>query len=352
MLSDFKVQSIEHATSLPDSDAARALLEKVRRGAEALLRERRWKVLSLVELCCCKEAPEKKANSVAGWCMPAGDSVTATRIALRLRHPKGKGHGLLDFEEVFGTMLHELSHIVHLKHTPAFYQLMDELRAQYEQLEASGRVLDEAGFPTIGGHRTTGTFHNPSAAEGRSRALDAAVARANASRLMGSGKLGHGPNASSWAQLSPRERAARAAERRAAEAALGLGDDELPEAPAAKTAEESRVPSPPGRRPPASVQPMKRRFCSQRQCTCGLIHDSFGDNSAARPGKVAPAERPMQPSEDRLLQLAIAASLSEPQMPTDEETLQAVLAASAEEASKIASGSFIVLSDDETEMAS
>eukprot|EP00747_Dinoflagellata_sp_TGD_P181423 gnl/TRDRNA2_/TRDRNA2_35252_c0_seq1.p1 gnl/TRDRNA2_/TRDRNA2_35252_c0~~gnl/TRDRNA2_/TRDRNA2_35252_c0_seq1.p1 ORF type:complete len:377 (-),score=74.93 gnl/TRDRNA2_/TRDRNA2_35252_c0_seq1:52-1182(-) len=225
------VCSVQHADALPEAAAACALLERVRRNAEAVLRARGWRVLELVELCCCKVAPESGRANVAGWCMPAGDGSTAKRIALRLRQPKGRGHGLLPFEEILGTMMHEMAHIVHMKHSAAFYQLMDELSRQWEQLEASGRVLDETGFPTIGGHRLSVEQHNPGSAEGRARALAAAEKRARLSGLMGrpGGRLlGHG-QCLGWVQLSPRERAARAAERRAAEASHGFGDDELPE---------------------------------------------------------------------------------------------------------------------------
>ena len=127
---------------------------------------------------------------MAGWCIAAGDAKTANRIALRLRAPKGKGHGILPFEEVFGTMLHELTHIIHTKHTAAFYELMDELSRQWEQLEASGHVLDESGFPTVGGHRVDPMNHNPSAAEAAKFQALAAEKRMRMNQLMGSGKLG------------------------------------------------------------------------------------------------------------------------------------------------------------------
>ncbi|CAE7341373.1 WSS1, partial [Symbiodinium sp. CCMP2456] len=294
--SDCRVHSIRHAATLPESDVALRLLERVQRNAEAVLRARGWRVLELVELCCCKAAPEQKPGSVAGWCIPAGDAKTATRIALRLRAPKGQGHRIMPFEEVFGTMLHELTHIIHLKHTAAFYELMDELSKQWEQLEATGHVLDESGFPTVGGHRVDPMKHNPSIGLATKLQAKAAEQRLKVNQLMGSGKLG---GQSDWKQLPLREKAARAAERRAAEAKRGFGPDELPDEADASSAPETRVrpadePAPPAVRARAP----KRRWCQRVGCSCPAPHPDL----------------PVKPElEDKLLQEAILASLAESQ---------------------------------------
>ena len=49
-----------------------------------------------------------------------------TSIKIRLR-PSGRPQELYPFEVVLGTMLHELSHIVHHHHQPPFWKLLDEL---------------------------------------------------------------------------------------------------------------------------------------------------------------------------------------------------------------------------------
>ena len=280
--SDCRVHSIRHAATLPASDVALRLLERVQRNAEAVLRARGWRVLELVELCCCKVAPEQKPGSVAGWCMPAGDAKTATRIALRLRAPKGQGHKILPFEEVFGTMLHELAHIIHLKHTAAFYELMDDLSKQWEQLQATGHVLDESGFPTVGGHRVDPMKHNPSPGLATKLQAKAAEQRLKVNQLMGSGELG---GHSDWKQLPLREKAARAAERRAArEAKWGFGPEELPDEASVSSALPASAP--------------KRRWCQRVGCSCPAPHPDL-------PGKPE--------LEDKLLQEAILASLAESQ---------------------------------------
>ena len=289
--SDHRVHLIEHAPTLPQSEAALQLLERVRRNAEAVLRARGWCVLELVELCCCKVAPEQKPSTVAGWCIAAGDGKTANRIALRLRAPKGQGHGMLPFEEVFGTMLHELTHIIHSKHTAAFYELMGELSKQWEQLEATGQVLDASGFPTVGGHRVDPMNHNPSAAEASQMQALAAERRRRMNRLMGSGKLG---GSSDWKHLPLREKAARAAERRAAEAKLGFGPEELP---------DEALPAPP-------LRLAKRRWCQRAGCSCSAPH------LEPTQSQTVPMALPASSAEeDQLLQEAILASLLDSQGP-------------------------------------
>jgi len=229
---------VEHAKPLPDAEQAFALLQEVRRNAEPVLRKQGWRVLSLVELCCCKDAPEHgRSLNIAGWCRPAGDGQTATRIALRLRRSKRSGHSLLGFDDLFDTMLHEMSHIIHSKHTPAFFELMDTLREEWSSLKDKGCVLDAQGFPTVGGRRAGCFSHNPDKpAQCRALALAAAERRAALGRLMGSGcARSEDSSKHEWRNLSQRARAARAAERRAADALRGLGEEELPDASADHT---------------------------------------------------------------------------------------------------------------------
>ena len=49
-----------------------------------------------------------------------------TAIKLRLR-PAGRPNNFYGFEVVLGSMLHELSHIVHRHHQPPFWKFLDEL---------------------------------------------------------------------------------------------------------------------------------------------------------------------------------------------------------------------------------
>eukprot|EP00931_Biecheleriopsis_adriatica_P006131 TRINITY_DN107587_c0_g1_i1.p1 TRINITY_DN107587_c0_g1~~TRINITY_DN107587_c0_g1_i1.p1 ORF type:complete len:358 (+),score=57.89 TRINITY_DN107587_c0_g1_i1:29-1075(+) len=262
---DRRVLIVQHAVALPASGDARKLLERVRCNAEALLKRRGWRVLELVELCCCKAAPElSRDGDTEGWCIADSSlqNKTAEKIAIRLRETKRKGHSLLDFETVFGCMIHELAHIVHDKHTKGFYKLMDELQSEWEQLEAAGQIFDEAGFPTIGGHRIDSAYS----------AVNTAGPVHGLARPPSSGRtLANGtPSPAFGSQLDPRERSARAAERRASDAtrcgsSVASGSGEA-------TNVESSSSGTPG------PQSTKRRFCgcyfgAKRSCSCDAKQD-------------------------------------------------------------------------------
>ena len=110
-----------------------------------------------------------------------------------------------------------------------------ELQKQYETFLAKGQVLDSQGMPMVGGVKMDAQRHNPiSKEEARSRAVQAAEARARTGGLMGGGRLGGGGGAGSssgadWRGKTPGEMAAAAATSRlrAWDQANGLHDDEL-----------------------------------------------------------------------------------------------------------------------------
>ncbi len=184
---------------------------------------------------------------------------------------------------------------------------MDELQEEWERLEAAGHVLDEHGFPTVGGRRID-TRHNPTVVEGHALALAAAEKRERLGKMMSSGKLGYGNEPASWRTLPPRERAARAAERRAKEAALGFGEEELPEnllasTTAAVTSDISETCDKPLKAAKLDVQvSQKRKFC-RNACQCGQCDIDSEKRQRISQSTDVVAE------EERLMQLAIAASL-------------------------------------------
>lgn len=273
------VLAVEHAATLPSADAALDMLQQIRRHAEPVLKARGWRVNRLVEMCCCKVAPESgKPPNVAGWCRPKGDKQTSLTIALRLRTTKSKGHNLLPFESLFETMLHEISHIMLSKHTQKFFQLMDTLKGEWEDLLMQGKVLDAKGFPVVGGGQSFGGpqwISPPSSGEARqlaAAAADSRGARAPAAEGPQQGRRLGG--AARWNKLSPRERAALAAERRAAEAARGLGDDEEPaEVDGMADEEEPEVLDLGRGRPPPPTGGRKR---ARGGCACGCAGGSNG----------------------------------------------------------------------------
>ncbi|KAJ1457638.1 WLM domain-containing protein [Pelagophyceae sp. CCMP2097] len=226
------VRSVEVLKKLADCEAARALLNQVKLHADALLKARGWHVKRLVEICCCGgvKGPHAKNDNVGGWCRADGSGVGAAVIAIRLRRPRS--HDFYHFEHCVAVVIHEMTHIVHGNHSASFYQLMDELKGQHETFLAKGMVLDAAGFPLSGGAKMDAMRHNPAdAREARGKALSAAETRAKQGAVMGTAggaRLGGATKGgAAWDKLEPREAALRAAERRAADAAQGLGDDEL-----------------------------------------------------------------------------------------------------------------------------
>jgi len=119
--------------------------------------------------------------------------------------------------EIVGTMCHELSHIVHSNHSADFYKLMDELQGQFEKLRGSVGTNSQFAFAGTG-HKADSSRHNPqNPLMARRLAAEAAEARCRKSKLMGTSeghRLGGGNSDESWRRISPREAAARAAERR------------------------------------------------------------------------------------------------------------------------------------------
>ena len=225
------VWKVEEIKKLPDADKARAALLLVKEHADNLLRARGWRVKRLIEICCCERKNMGSNLGVVGWCRADGTGTGAAVIALRLRRPKT--HELLPLEHNLAVMIHEMSHIVHGNHSANFYALMDELKKQYGLIREKGQLVDLDGFPIAGGRTADAARHDPkSKAEGRAAGLVAAESRARRARrdTGAAGKKlggGGGGGKGAWAGLAPRDAAARAAERRAADAANGLGDAEL-----------------------------------------------------------------------------------------------------------------------------
>lgn len=225
LASQNNVWEVRHVSKLPDNGKALAMLRELKLHIDPLLKARGFRVKRLYEICCCTSGGGNLR--VGGFCCPAGDKRTSLRIALRLRHPHS--HVLKPFETMLRILIHEVTHILHSEHSANFYAAMDELGRQYLQIREKGQLLDAQGFPMAAGRAVDDARHTPSSlCEGKEAALRAAEARVRAARALGGERLcGGGGGADTWRALSPREAAVRAAERRAADAASGLGEAEL-----------------------------------------------------------------------------------------------------------------------------
>lgn len=64
--------------------------------------------------------------------------VAKSEIKIRIR--KKRGGELFHFNDIMGTLLHELAHIVHSGHDRSFYELLDKLVLEYNKLYTFGKA--------------------------------------------------------------------------------------------------------------------------------------------------------------------------------------------------------------------
>jgi len=160
------------------------------------------------------------------------------KILVRLRPPYSPD-SFMPEEDIIQTMLHELTHNVHGPHDEKFYKFLSGLQEEYDALQRSGYAGEGFFSP---GHKL-GVSHNLPPHLARTQALAAAEKRRQISQTLGGGGKRLGGDINSDSALSPRERAARAAERRIRdEKSCGQGDMAQREADkAAKESIENKV---------------------------------------------------------------------------------------------------------------
>ncbi|KDR85584.1 hypothetical protein GALMADRAFT_204981 [Galerina marginata CBS 339.88] len=224
MPSDVFVLSFTHLKDKPNANGALHILEKVASLVKPIMRKRGWVLPVLAEF-----FPDNP-NLL--------DVNMGQKILVRLR-PAHSPDSFLPEEDVVGTMLHELTHNVHGPHDDKFYKYLDGLQDEYDELQRSGYAGE--GFFSEGKRLGANISHNVSPHMARLKAMEAAEKRAQTSRVLGSGgRLG---GLGRTAGLTPRELAARAAEKRARdEKSCASGADAQREADkAAKESIESKV---------------------------------------------------------------------------------------------------------------
>jgi len=151
-----------HVPNLPNPDYGKELLERVVREFQPIVQRRNYNVISISELCCCcdgldfapgaaKRKRRKMSNNVWGYNQTSsfrgGKSHT---IHLRMRHPADHAR-FLPYEDVAGTLSHELAHCEHGPHNDKFYKLMEEILEEHAQLMASGMSYGGAPLQAFGG---------------------------------------------------------------------------------------------------------------------------------------------------------------------------------------------------------
>ncbi|XP_061373117.1 DNA-dependent metalloprotease WSS1-like [Gastrolobium bilobum] len=181
-------------------DEARKILEKVAKQVQPIMRKRKWKVKVLSEFC--------PANpSLLGLNIGPG-----AEVKLRLRKPN-REWDFFPYEQILDTMLHELCHNENGPHNAQFYNLLDEIRKECEELMVKGISGTGKGFD-LSGRRLGGFSHQPPLLALRQTALTAAENRAHHGALLPSGPRCLGGDNYIKSALSPIQAAAMAAERR------------------------------------------------------------------------------------------------------------------------------------------
>jgi hypothetical protein len=155
-----------HILSLPNADQAKTLLERVVREFEPIAKQRGYNVLSVSELCCCNDGLDfdptangkkrrkrrKMANNIWGYNQTTSSgSRKSHTIHLRLRHTSNHHTRFLPYEDVAGTLAHELAHCVHGPHDAKFYKLMDEILDDHAGLMAGNLSSNGASMPSFAG---------------------------------------------------------------------------------------------------------------------------------------------------------------------------------------------------------
>ncbi|KZT30932.1 WLM-domain-containing protein [Neolentinus lepideus HHB14362 ss-1] len=215
------VKYFTHLQGRPKAEQALPILQRVASLVKPIMRKHGWVLSTLSEFF--PESPNLIGLNVNG----------GEKILLRLR-PAWAPDTFYDIEDVVHTMLHELTHNVHGAHDEKFYKFLSGLEDEHAALKRSGYAGE--GFFSPGQRLGTGASHNLPPHIARQRALEAAENRRKMSTLMSGGRrLGGAPV---HRNLTPRELAAEAAERRARdEKACGSGA--LAQREAEKAAKES-----------------------------------------------------------------------------------------------------------------
>ncbi|KAF0742743.1 hypothetical protein LEN26_017768 [Aphanomyces euteiches] len=179
-MNEYKIEKIQALKRQANKDEAQSILERIAEHVLPICTKRRFKVKQLLEFFP-KRTNLLGMNVNRGW-----------KIYLRLR-PASRPSSFLPFEEILGTMLHELSHMLVGPHNAEFYKVLDELTTEMENLMARG-LLGEAGaaFQDAGdGHALGGTRVLKSQLS--AVRASAAERRQQHQAIMSSGRLGGRP---------------------------------------------------------------------------------------------------------------------------------------------------------------
>ncbi|KAG9065658.1 hypothetical protein KI688_001947 [Linnemannia hyalina] len=127
-------------TSKHNHEEAMRLLKNVATMVRPIMKAHGWKITTLAEF---YSKGLLGMNTNRGW-----------KIQLCLRYHNDE-NTFLPWEDILGTMLHELAHNIRGPHDQQFYKALDDLNDEYDKVVASGYTGE--GFDTAG--RRLGTKH-------------------------------------------------------------------------------------------------------------------------------------------------------------------------------------------------
>ncbi|KAL3667119.1 hypothetical protein V7S43_008060 [Phytophthora oleae] len=130
MATSFAIAEMKALVRQPQREHAQQLLEHLAAAVLPIMTRRRFRVRRLLEFF-------PKDGALLGMNVNRG-----AKIYVRLR-PQRNPESFYSYEELLGTLLHELTHMVHGPHNQAFYQYLDELKREMESLMVRGLVGEE-----------------------------------------------------------------------------------------------------------------------------------------------------------------------------------------------------------------
>jgi hypothetical protein len=118
-------------SGLSQQDVCDSTLKRIHMEFIPIIQRRNYYIKSISEMCCCGDG--LKGSRIMGKNVWGYNSTTrggtgrqSSRIHLRLRDPNDHTR-LLPWEDVAGTMAHEMAHCVHQNHNKNFFKLMEEI---------------------------------------------------------------------------------------------------------------------------------------------------------------------------------------------------------------------------------
>jgi DNA-dependent metalloprotease WSS1 len=144
-----------HIPTFTNEQPAKILLNRIVQEFIPIIQRRKYNILSISELCCCSDGLDytttttttnnkrrrkirKVSNNIWGYNRTVFNNYSNKQhtIHIRLRHPTN--HQLfLSYEDIAGTLAHELSHCVYGPHDTKFFQLMDTILDEHASIMAS-----------------------------------------------------------------------------------------------------------------------------------------------------------------------------------------------------------------------